>query len=1455
MARLLTIAFIFVAAQATVLPGDEPAGRPQAPPLKVLFLGDRGHHNPADRAAQIIPVLAGRGINVTYTERLDDLHRENLGRFDALLVYANITALQPAQEKALIDYVEEGGGFVPLHCASYCFLNSPRYIALVGAQFKRHGTGEFDTKIVNASHPIMKGLQPFRTWDETYVHDKHNAQGRHILQVRAEGQTEEPWTWVRTQGKGRVFYTAYGHDARTWQEPGFHDLVERGIRWAAGKGEVFDSRPRVAQGLKPFAYEETTVGIPNYLAGRQWGTQGEPIRRMQKPASPAESMQHMVVPPGFEVRLYAAEPEIYKPICMAWDHRGRLFIAESIDYPNIKRQTGPGRDRITICEDTNGDGRADSFKVFADGLNIPTSLLFSDGGVIVLQAPETLFLKDTNGDDRADERKVLFTGWGTSDTHAGPSNLHWGLDNWVWGIVGYSAFRGTVGGESLRFGQALYRFKPDGSKLEFLRNTSNNSWGVGFSEEGLVFGSTANGCPSVYLPIPNRYYESVRGMSPHELTNIAASNRFYPVTDKVRQVDFHGGFTAAAGHALYTARTYPRHYWNQTAFVAEPTGHLVAAFTLERKGSDVVDYYGWNLLASDDEWAAPICAEVGPDGNVWVIDWYNYIVQHNPTPRGFQTGRGNAYETPLRDKTHGRIYRIVFKDAKPTGPRALDPDRPETLLAALSSDNQFWRMHAQRLLVERFKAGASPAYSAVASALKSLASDRSVDATGLNAPVIHALWTLKGIGAFDGAAGAKIFEATGALGHPSAGVRRNAVQVIPPGAGSSEAILSAGLLNDPDGQVRLATLLALADSVPAEGVAVALANSLRGGLARDDRWLADAATAAAAKNDRAFLKAVAIPKPGQSAAPRFWQSSRAWPSTGRAGPSDRAGELLAGIVGGEPAVTEAILRGMARGWPKDRRVTVDRTTEDVLKRLIVELNAGGRGHLVRLVDQWGSRALDHVGTEIAATLLGKTRDESQAESRRSEAARQLIELRPHDADAAKQVLAVISPRTSPELAVGLVEAVAGGKAPAVGKALVEALPALAPSARSVALRTLLGRSDWIPAFIAALESGQVRLSELALDQKQALASHPSREIAQRVKQLMNQGGGFPDPDRQKVIERLAPELRTGGNPEHGKLVFQQQCAKCHRHGNEGGQVGPDLTGTAALPRSELLIHVLDPSRSVEGNFVQYNVATLDGRVIAGLLASETKTTIELLDSEAKRHVVVREDIEQMTASTKSLMPEGFEKQISTADLNDLLAFLTRQGRYLPLDLRKVATIASTQGMFYDASAAAERLAFGDWAPKSVDGVPFVVVDPQGGRVPNVVLLYGPQGSYPPRMPRSIELPCHARARAIHFLSGVSGWGYPGGRKGSVSLIVRLHYAGGATEDHRLENGVHFADYIRVVDVPGSKLAFTFAGQQQIRYLAVTPQKAESIERIELIKGPDRTAPLVMAVTVEVAGAE
>jgi len=200
--------------------------------IRVLFLGDRGHHRPAERFAQLQPVLTPRNIELTYTEAMADLNPGRLAQFDCLMIYANTTRISADQEKSMMDFVAAGGGLAPIHCASYCFLNSSNYVELVGAQFRRHGTGTFKETILKADHPVMTGLSAIESWDETYVHHRHNA-NRLVLAERRDDGGAEPWTWVRQHGRGRVFYTAWGHDQRTWSNPAFQALVESGIRWAA----------------------------------------------------------------------------------------------------------------------------------------------------------------------------------------------------------------------------------------------------------------------------------------------------------------------------------------------------------------------------------------------------------------------------------------------------------------------------------------------------------------------------------------------------------------------------------------------------------------------------------------------------------------------------------------------------------------------------------------------------------------------------------------------------------------------------------------------------------------------------------------------------------------------------------------------------------------------------------------------------------------------------------------------------------------------------------------------------------------------------------------------------------------------------------------------------------------------------------------------------------------------
>ncbi len=1376
--------------------------------IRILFLGDGDHHHPADRFKQLQPVLAEKRIELDYTESLEELNPAKLAGYDGILIYANWLKISPDQEKSLLDFVSSGGGFIPLHCASYCFLNSSNYTDLVGARFKSHGTGVFEETIVNPDHPVMKGRGPIKSWDESYVHEKGNPD-RLVLAERRDQGRAEPYTWVRTQGRGRVFYTAWGHDERTWSNPDFQDLVERGIRWAVANSP---GRLQPRTGLKPFEYEPAPVPLPNYTVGARWGVQGEPIRTMQKPLSPEESMPHLSLLPEFEAKLFAAEPDIAKPIWMAWDERGRLWIAETVDYPNNMQAPGEGHDRIKICEDTDGDGRADKFTVFADKLSVPTSLALVNGGVVVVHSGKTEFIKNVGGQV---VRTTLFTGWGTSDTHAGPSNLRYGFDNWIWGVVGYSGFDGTVGGRRIRFSQGIYRFKPDGSALEFIRSSNNNTWGLGLSEDNLVFGSTANGNASMFMPIPNRYYEAVNGWSASRLESIADSQQFYPVTEKVRQVDWHGRYTAGAGSALYTARDFPSEYWNRVQFVAEPTGHLLGKFHLEARGGAFIAHNGRNFLASDDEWTAPICAEVGPDGALWVVDWYNYVIQHNPTPQGFHTGKGNAYETPLRDKTHGRVYRIVYKGAKKSGPVGLDAGSPSALVSSLKHDNMLWRMTAQRLLVERGRPDVIPA-------LCELAGNAAVDALGLNPAAIHALWTLRGLGAFEAREPQAMAAALGALHHPSAAVRRAAVMVLPRDPAAAAAILDAGLLQDTDAQVRLATLLAFSEAPPSDRAGAAVFEMLQEKRNAGDTWIPDAATSAAAKNDASFIKAVLgagvfqtsnsnrpaanlLPNPSfeneRGGVPLGWhtvtysgQPSFGLAETGRSGarsirissdtgadaswtttvpvqpgvaykltgwiktenlrkgpgaglgamlnvhelqdpvhgatrpltgdndwtrvelpfdsgaltsvtincllggwgharglalfddielapsgvpglpgpvgrvvqlvtanyaqrgPVDSIVGTLASLAGTPESTAIPILDGLVSGWPADKAPRLSDADKQSLTRTMQALPEGARDRLLTLAQRWGQAQLfQSYVASVTAALKGQTLDSSLPDDRRKAAAGRWISL-DDTVDVADAILGPIDLLTPPGLASGLLGAVGGSRNPQAGRAIVGHWSKFSPAVRKSGAAILLRRGDWSLALLDAVEKKAIPAADLATEQWSQLKLNPNKDVSQKAAALAATGGSI-SADRADIVKKLLPLAREKGDSGRGKEVFLANCSVCHTVAGTGGKIGPDLTGIGARDRSEILIDILDPNRSVEANYRLWNVTTKDGETYAGRLETETQTTVEILDTTGQKHVVQRKNIAVLEGTLLSIMPNGFEA-LPPKDLKSLLEFLT-----------------------------------------------------------------------------------------------------------------------------------------------------------------------------------------------------
>jgi putative membrane-bound dehydrogenase-like protein len=628
-------------------------------------------------------------------------------------------------------------------------------------------------------------------------------------------------------------FRAAGHGVRNVTSRPSEEDLRASVPGLVGAAAMGQYRAFLA-GREPLRYEKKD-GVANY----ERRIENLPVPQV---LSPQESMKHVQVPADFRLEVFAAEPDIGRPISLAWDERGRLWLVEAVDYPSqifldaAGNPTGEGNDRIRICEDTNGDGRADKFTIFADKLNMATSLTFVNGGVMVAVLRNFVFLKDTNGDDKADERTVIFpSSFGTRDTHAIASNLTRGFDNWLYGTVGYSGFMGTVGGVAKNFQQGVYRFKADGSAMEFLHQFTNNTWGMGFNAAGDVFGSTANNQPSFFGGIPATAVPPAPapagggrgGAGIMTAKALAPGMPIHPNTPNVRQVDQMGGYTAAAGHRFMVSDALPARLQGN-ALVTEPTAKLIGVMKIQPDGAGYAAKDGFNLLASSDEWMSPVYADVGPDGAIWVADFQNFIIQHNPVPTlanaGFQSsnGPGAAHVSPLRTNSYGRVYRVVWQDGAAAPIRSLAGANAAALVAALDSGNLFWRETAQRLIVDNKRMD-------TVAALKAAVKEKDGRPTA-----IHALWALQGLGALDRDLHRSALQAK------DPALRRNAVRALESSEAGSKLFFESAVVNDPDLQTRLAAFVKLAQFPTTPAIQTVVTQLRKDPKNAADEWLGSA---------------------------------------------------------------------------------------------------------------------------------------------------------------------------------------------------------------------------------------------------------------------------------------------------------------------------------------------------------------------------------------------------------------------------------------------------------------------------------------------------------------------------------------------------------------------------------------------------------------------------------------
>jgi putative membrane-bound dehydrogenase-like protein len=1335
--------------------------------------------------------------------------QEDLGNAEVVLL-TGATAWTDPERKRIGSYVEQGGGVVLVHDAipaSGWVKGDPvRWAGTVPLFFTPPGRG----------HPLTAGISNFDLEDEM-IHGFDVAAGPQVLastwspnRKNLKGTVPQPYVygvspvlWTENRGKGRIVYFVPGKRAETMVHPAIRAMLDRSLRWAAGKQ------------VTPAADEADVLLYPP----------GGPL-------SPRKAIESLEVHPDFTVDLIAAEPLVSKPLNVDWDDKGRPWVIESVEYPEGRQGGGaesmptlwqreskidrpapaerPGRDTVAWLEDRDGDGVMDTKHVFADDLDLATSFCFYKDGVIVAQAPHILFLRDTDADGRADRRETLYTGLGTFDSHAVINNLRWGLDGWVYATQGYSSSPKVMSGDGKTdfggLGSGIIRFRPDGSKIEMVSAKGGNCWGVDITSEGeLFFTQPTSGDLVMHVPVSDRLMAE-GGMGDQPSWQVMVHMRPVKPLMSWEEIvenqpnDVIGSFTAACGAAIYEGGAWPDE-WKLGYFTCEPTVHIVHHEALSAEGSTykAAMVRDEEFSATRDFWSRPIDTRIGPDGQLYVIDFYNQAILHND-PRGPIHLANHQAARPDRDHFFGRIQRYSHKRSKKL-PEA-DLGTLDGRVAALGHPNRGLRFRAQRLIEE----GDLQAAAVKLAGAEGLARS-------------HALW----IRAAAGMLGEE--ELVAALGSGDVGVRVTVGRVIGehPVLATGKVIeaMAVRLALEEDPRVRLQWLAGL----PAQAV---LPPAVLAGIPTDDRWTL-AAVVRLSKHDPAAVLAEVLASPGSS---KRASLIRLLFAAGR-GDGDRLAGMLAALDGSEEMAV-ACLNSLHQGeLPSSTRL--DEMLDTLASGGLPKVRAAA---LPLAAKRWSKERLDRA---VAALLETAGDDERILVS--------LAALPAYPADLVSVLAAAV-------LKSGAVlDAVAAGSTADAPALLIGALPSLGAQDKARMIESLLGKPRSAMALTDALDRGDLPLAVVGTTVLPRLADHPDAKVREHAAPRLKKLRGANEA-KEAMITRLLPEVSRPGDAEVGRQLYAV-CAACHRYRDEGALIGPILEGMGVHGIETLLTHIVDPNREVEPSYHVWNIVTTDGRTLSGFISRETAGSL-FVKNAAGETEVPRGSIASRTNTGKSLMPEGYEGLGADA-LRDLMAYLrSGEQRFHALPLGKAATADGSRGVYLAHDLATDRVGLKRYGLIEERGVPFLLADPAsapGGK--NVIVLKGgaEEGAVSRTMPESVEIPVNVTAVRLHLLGGAAGWGYPVMQEQDPLVTLAVHYADGGVEEIVLRNGVEFADHIARVDVPGSAWA-DLVSHGQIRYLWRDLKRKDAvIEKLVLTSGNKLAAPMIAAITLESAAAD
>ncbi len=1405
-----------------------PLSSQEAGPLRVFLRAGEKTHGPGEHdhprfLEDWTKLLAGRGCEVRGALAFPT--REDLEQTDVVVFYAAEGASIHGDERArLTEYLERGGGVVFLHDA-VCG-DDPHWFKTIAGGAWEHGhskwhEGEIGLYFVRdplgaeREHPITRGVANFDLQDEIYF-DLHLAPEARVLASSFHTPFDiTPQMWTYERDGWRAFVSIQGHQSETFSHPAWRTLVQRGIAWAGKRDVELLVNREEAQALR-------------YPAGG--------------PKRPEDERATFRLERGFRADCVAAEPVVVKPISLDWDPRGRMWVALTPGYPDKQEFSGvPARDQIVILEDHDGDGRADKSQVFAEGLDLVTSLVFHRDGVIVAQAPEILFLRDTDGDDHADERVVLFSGFGYRDTHAVINNLRWGLDGWIYGTQGYSGndSRNVTGKDGTSFGHignGVFRFKPDGSAIEMVAAYSSNTWGLDFNGAGELFFTMANGSHLRHAVLEDRDLSGGRLANVESWFDITDHAEVHPLIGHERppyqQIDFVGGFTAAAGSCFYTGGVWPDEYV-ENHFVCEPTVNLVHRDVLVPRG---VTFYATRdgpdeFLASADPWFRPVHLRVGPDGALYVLDFYNQAAVHNDT-RGPPHGPTNAALRPDRDHEHGRIWRIQHLDAPLAARSGLQAQGTHELFAELRSSSGWRRMTAHRLLLEH---GLDPKERAELVALARRAEEPEFRA--------HALWLTRD---------AELARFLTSAFEPE--VRRTALAVLRDADGFTWMEVSQearARLRDPDPRVVLEALL-LWKKRADTGDFFELVTLFHG---LQDDWSRSAVLAIAAERPAEFMSALV--RRGEPERFLEFVDRLAASTADRNDFGEALGMVLAlGEVDPPPALAERTLRALAAEFPDAEPPWPSPKLGSALRRLLRNQDVRVAMAALPIAQRWAG---DQFGTSEFRALSQRMHeivaDPEREPELRLACLRSMLEVPEARSDAIAAAARFLDPYFAADIQAEVVALLGSVEDAEAARAFLQALPSLSGPVREAVYQKLLERGAWTALLLDALEAEEVQPTELGPHVAHRLRNHPDRSIAERASELAALRKS--EEGVEEILAELLAAVAAPGDAVRGKQLFGEQCAKCHAFQGEGGRVGPDLTGMGAHGARELLPFLIDPNRSVEPAYVEYVVETVDGRLVDGVIAREDSQAVVLRNSSGDVEVR-RDEIESLRSTGRSPMPTGFEALGGKA-LRDILAYLTGSyGNFRVLDLKDVATASTAKGM-YDERRDPQPMKLSRYGIVDVEGVPFEILDP-ARRANNVLVLKGGKMADwdSQRMPRKVELPAGFAFDRLHVLGGIAAWGYPFTSAHAPAAKLIFRYADGESEEHVFVDGNEFADWIRRSDVPGSAwVDLVEEGRAgQVRRFTVDPERPDVvIEHIALESFDNDLAPTFVALTAELAEPE